>query len=393
MILREPFLRQRAKFQATRKTMQVGNCRFQALSADVAGSFGSNPSFIVADEVAQYKDRKLWDAMTSGQGARKNARIVAISSAYQFDPESLIYELFTYACKVRDGIVEDDTFCPILYYLPLDKDWKDKSLWPKIMPALGDFCEEKFIEDEFKLALQMPTEEVKFRMLYLNQFLNNATPFIDMAAWDECREPPNPIGLCCGGLDMSSTTDLTAFALYFQDNSVKVWAWCPEDTVRKRVEGLRARYDIWIRQGLLKTTPGNTCDYDFIRRDINEISRQYSIAGIAVDPYNSTQMMTQLAADGFKVTSFRNSYVNMSSPIKQLQTLVLSKTLKHGGNPVLRWSASNLIVKQDSSGHLSPAKDKSTDSVDMMVACIMACGLFQSTPTSSCYDTGGLDYV
>ena len=156
--------------------------------------------------------------------------------------------------------------------------------------------------------------------------------------------------------------------------------WVPAENVGKRVKRDRAPYDVFIRDEELLTTEGNVVDYDRVRAKINEIAEHLSIQEIAIDRWNSTQLQTQLMGDGFTIVPFGQGFASMSSPTKELERMLLDRKLRHGGNQVLRWMARNVCVTQDAAGNLKPAKDKSTERIDGVVALIMAIGRAGSAP-------------
>jgi phage terminase large subunit-like protein len=167
--------------------------------------------------------------------------------------------------------------------------------------------------------------------------------------------------------------------------------WIPADNAQKRERRDRVPYQTWARQGLIEMTPGNVIDYDIIRARINELGKRFEIREIAVDRWNATQITTQLDGDGFELISFGQGFKDMTAPSKEFEKLVVSGKLRHGGNPVLRWMASNVSVQMDAAGNLKPSKDRSTERIDGIVAAIMGLGraMLQLEP-ASVYETRGV---
>jgi len=142
----------------------------------------------------------------------------------------------------------------------------------------------------------------------------------------------------------------------------------------------------------MEATPGNVIDYERIRQHIEDLNDNYPIREIAIDRWNSTQLHTQLTDGGLIVVPFGQGYKDMSAPTKELGALVLSKRLRHAGNPVLHWMAGNVAVLQDAAGNLKPAKDKSADRIDGVVATIMGLGrLMVSSSVDGFYVSSGLE--
>jgi len=203
-----------------------------------------------------------------------------------------------------------------------------------------------------------------------------------MDKWDKCAFPVDAEKLrgrtCYGGLDLSSTTDITAFVLVFPplDESDKYqilpFFWIPEENIDQRVRRDHVPYDVWEKQGYIKTTEGNVVHYGFIENFIEELGTKYNIREIAFDRWGAVQMTQNLDDMGFTVVPFGQGYKDMSPPTKELMKLTLEKRIAHGGNPVLRWMMDNVYVKTDPAGNIKPDKEKSTEKIDGIVATIMA---------------------
>ena len=201
---------------------------------------------------------------------------------------------------------------------------------------------------------------------------------------------------CYVGIDLSSTQDITAAVFVFPrpDGSVAVLPrfWIPEEGLRKRVKRDRVPYDTWLQDELVFATDGNVVDYEAIRHQLHEDGDRFRIREIAIDRWNATQLTTQLTDDGLTVVPFGQGFKSMSGPTKELEKLVLEGKLYHGGNPVLRWMASNVAVKQDPAGNLKPDKQKSSDRIDGVVAMVMGLGraIVQPEDPASVYETRGI---
>jgi len=351
---------------------------YRAIPAEAAGRHGYNASGVIYDELHAAPNRELYDVLATSTGARRQPIIFVITTA-GWDRHSICWELHDFAHKVRDGIIQDPSFLPVLYSAPEDADWLDEDVWQRANPALGDFRSLDEMRTAALRAREVPGQQNAFRRLYLCQWTEQADRWLDMAVWDENDASCDPQALkgedCFAGLDLSSTTDLTALELYFpEDGDVLSFFWVPEARMRERALRDRVPYDVWVRDGFIRVTDGNVVDYDEIRADINELATLYRIRELAIDRWNSTQLQTQLMGDGFTVVPFGQGFASMTAPTKELERLVLERKLRHAGNPVLRWMASNVAVKQDPAGNLKIDKAKSTERVDGMVALAMAVG-------------------
>ena len=269
---------------------------YRAISAEAYSKHGFNASVVIYDELHAAPNAELWDVLSTSQGARAQPVMMAITTA-GYDRHSILGKLYTHGCQVRDGLVDDPTFLPILYEAPKDADWTDEAVWYQANPALGDF---RSLEDMRILAARaksITSQENTFRRLYLNQWTEQSERWIDMAAWDACRVAFDAESLkgrrCYAGLDLSSRTDLTAAVLAFPDDddglTILPVFWVPGDNVGARERVDRVPYGQWIRDGLIIPTPGNVVDQGFIREDLNRLGRDYAIQELAFDPWNSHQ--------------------------------------------------------------------------------------------------------
>ena len=296
-----------------------------------------------------------------------------------YDKLSVCYELYSYAKRVASGESPDDTFHSVIYEAPENADWSDEQVWRDCNPALDDFRSLDEMRQRFNEAREIPALETAFRQLYLNQWVESVTRWLSSEAWDRGSSPIDPESLrgqrCFGGLDLSTTTDLSALVLVFPDGDGGYQAlpyfWCPAENARLRQTRDRAPYETWIRQGLLRATPGNAVDYRRIRADIGELGKQFNIRKLAFDRWNATQLTADLMDDGFEVAEHGMGYASMSAPTKEFERLVLAGKFQHGGHPILRWCAANVTVELDSAGNYKPSKRKSVERIDGVVAAIM----------------------
>ena len=183
---------------------------------------------------------------------------------------------------------------------------------------------------------------------------------------------------CYAGLDLSSTSDITALVLMFpprhegENYQVLPFFWLPEDTLALRSRRDHVLYDVWEKQGFLLTTEGNVVHYGFIERFIEELSTIYHIREIAYDRWNATQMVQNLEGMGLTMVPFGQGYKDMSPPSKEYYKLMMEGKIQHGGHPVLKWMAQNVVMRQDPAGNIKPDKEKSVEKIDGIVATIMA---------------------
>lgn len=351
---------------------------YKVISSEAYSKHGLSVSYAGMDELHAWPDRELYDVLVTSMGARRQP-LTVITTTAGFDKHSLCYELWDYAEKVAAGIITDDSFLAVIFAAAKDDDWKDPATWAKANPNFGVTVQQSFYEQECQKAISLPSYENTFRRLYLNQWTEQDVRWLSMDAWDACNAAlPDLKGRdCYAALDLSSTTDLSALVLAFPIDGVVhllPFFWVPSEGVKKRAERDRVPYDVWIKEGLIEATPGRVIDYERIRKRINELSEIYHIREIAVDRWNATQLATQLEGDGFEMIAFGQGFASMAAPTKELEKRVLEGTLNHGGNPVMRWMASNITVEQDAAGNMKPSKAKSTERIDGVVATIMCLG-------------------
>jgi phage terminase large subunit-like protein len=352
---------------------------YRAISAEAYSKHGFNASMVVYDELHAAPNRELWDVLSTSMGARTQPLMFAISTA-GYDRHSILWELYDHAKKVEETPDLDPSFLPLLYEAPREADWLDEKVWKAANPALGDFRSLDEMRIAANRAKAIPAQQNTFRRLYLNQWTEQAERWIDMSTWDLGATPVDREGLrgrpCYLGLDLASTRDVTALVAVFPDDDggfdVLPFFWVPEDTMTARVTRDRVPYDQWQSDGQLFTTSGNVCDYDVIREFVRELADEFDIREIAFDRWGATQLVTQLQGDGATCVPIGQGFASLSAPTKELEKLILSGQVRHGGHPVLRWMAGNVAVEQDPAGNVKPSKKKSTERIDGVVALVMA---------------------
>lgn len=384
MVEQCPSLKKRIKPLLSQKRLIYTplNSFYQVLSAESYTKHGLNVHGVIFDELHAQPNRALYDVMTHGSGdARKQPLFFLITTAGT-DRNSICWEVHQKAEDVLRGKKIDPSFYPVIYGMDENEDWTDEANWYKANPSLGVTVEIDKLRTAFLSAKENPAEENLFRQLRLNQWVKQSVRWMPMDKWDECAFPIDMESLkgrvCYGGLDLSSTTDITAFVLVFppldEDDKYVVlpYFWIPEDTVEMRVRRDHVPYDTWQGKGLIMSTEGNVIHYGFIEQFIEELGKQYNIKEIAFDRWGAVQMTQNLEGLGFTVVPFGQGYKDMSPPTKELMKLVLEKRIAHGGNEPLRWMMDNIYVKTDPAGNIKADKEKSTERIDGAVATIMA---------------------
>lgn len=384
MVEAEPALLRRAEIYRRSIVVPQTGSSYKVLSADARTKHGFNAHGIILDEVHAQPNRELYDVLHTSTGARRQPIEFLITTAGMYDPESIAWQLHEYAEKVRDGVIDDPTFLPVIYGAPREADYRDPAVWTKANPGIGSTVKADYLAAEAKRAEEEPSYENTFRRLHLNQWTQQMTRWIQIEDWNACAAPmPDLTGRSCfPALDLSTTTDISALSLVFPPESdtepyyVLPFFWCPEATIRQRSKRDRVPYDAWVRDGFMEATPGDVVDYAFIRRRVNELSKKYKLEMIAYDPWNATQLATQLGEeDGFQMVEFRQGYISMNEPSKELERLIVSARMRHPDNPVLNWMISNVTIRTDPAGNIKPDKSRSTGRIDGVVATVMGIGM------------------
>lgn len=379
MALQVPELRKISKFYDSTKRIYVPSTEsfYQALSADADFSDGINPSGVVVDELHRHKNRELYDLLKQGSDTREQPLLIVITTA-GFDRNSVCFEEWEYARKVRDGLVEDPALYVSLYETPPEITWEqlaaDESLWKLANPALGDFLRIEGLRDLVREANEKPALRNSVMRLRFNIWTQSETRWFNADAWRKCGGLLGDLHgqACYGGLDLASTSDFAAWVLFFPDGSkVLPRIFIPQSALEKR-GFMRAQLEAWVRDGNLIVTPGDVIDYDFIKAQIQRDADTYRIAEVGYDPWSAMQIAVQLQSEGLPMVPVRQGFGTLSSPAKYLETLVAKGELNHGGHPVLAWMADNVTIEEDAAGNIKPSKKRSTEKIDGIAALVTA---------------------
>ena len=387
MIRNEKWLDDRAEI--FKHSIVIGDAAYHKISSEATTEHGGSTHVGVVDELHAQPDGELVGVLKTSMGSREQPLLLYVTTS-DYDREgSVCNQKHDYACKVRDGIIEDSEFLPIIFEASKDADWTQPETWEKANPNLGVSLRREFLAHECQVAQDDPLCENLFKRLHLNIRTEQAFRWMPMVKWDACNKPVDLAALkgrdCWAGLDLASISDMASLVLAFplpdDEFAVLPFFWCPADTATERSRKDRVPYTLWHDQGLLELTPGNSTDYRFIRRRINQLSKEYKIQEIAFDPWNATTLIQQLTdEDGFNAAEHRQGTVSMNEPMKMVMRLVREKNLRHGGHKILRWNMSNLSARSDASENVRPDKEHSADKIDGAVATIMAVGRAAAAP-------------
>jgi len=395
---------------------QATGSAYHVLSADAPSKHGKNSHGILFDELHAQSNRDLYDVLKTSTGSRRQPLLIMFTTA-GFDKHSICWEVHDHAIKMMNGTITDDFFLPVIYAADETDDWTSPKTWKKANPNYGVSIKEDYLKAECDKAQVTPAYENTFKRLHLNLWTEQQTRWLQMREWDACALPAVNYDelrgrTCYAGLDLASTTDIAALVLLFpprtEDEKFAVlpFFFIPEDGLHDRVRKDGVPYDVWKRTGLIQTTPGNLIDYRWIMLKLGQCRIDFDLRVLAFDRWGSQKIVNDLCDEvGFTVDpkeasarrhplliQFGQGFASMSPPTKELLNLILGRKITHGGNPVLRWMAQNMIVKHDPAGNIKPDKSKSTEKIDGIVALAMSLGVCLSVPVAppSVYESRGV---
>lgn len=357
----------------------------KVLSAEVYGKHGLNPTVVIFDELHAQPNRDLWDVMTFGAGAARKEPLWWVITTAGDDPDrhSIGWEIHEQAVKLRDGELYDPTWYVKIYNAPEDADIFDEEVWHQANPSLGKTISIESVRQEALAARNSEASERLFRWLRLNQWVAvKRTGWLPLTLWDKTVgkwDLSELVGKkCYTGLDLSSTTDITAAVhLFPPQDGIPDWrfihdAWIPEDNMKDRVANDGVPYDRWVNQKYLHATPGNVVDYEFVEARILQASKQYDLHTLGTDPWNSRMLTQRLMRQGVDVIEIPQDMRNMSPAMKLIERLLKKGIMSHEKNPVARWCFGNVATAIDGNENIKPVKNKSRDRIDLTVALINA---------------------
>lgn len=339
------------------------------------------------DEIHEHRTDDVVNKMRAGTKGDNSALIFEITNS-GYDRHSVCWQHHEYSRQVLEGVVQNDSWFAFVAALEDGDDWTDEKVWPKANPLLDVTVTRRYLREQVQEALEMPAKQALVKRLNFCIWTEASVGAIEMARWDVGAGHPQITAgdKVFGGLDLSATTDLSAFLVEREapDGYLDMLAffWCPKDAIALRSRRDHVPYEQWVREGWIIATEGPTVDYDAIRRrlsgyfvldgsvrhDDDCLADTFEFVEIGFDPWNGTQLTTQLLSDGLPMVKVPQGYAYMSAPTKDWLARVAAGKVRHGGNPVLRWMASNLVVLTDPAGNMRPDKDKSTERIDGQAA-------------------------
>lgn len=353
------------------------NGAFKLLPGDPGD--GTNPHCAIVDEYHEHQSPRAYDAMYSGMGARRQPLLLVTTTAGH-NRAGPCYQLEAYAHRVLDGQVDDQTLFAVLYTLDPNDDWTDPLVWPKANPNLGVSVSRENLEEACFEAQHNSVRQVNFLTKRMNIWVNAGTQWLDARDWEACTDYGVQLDQFAGrrailGLDLASKIDLCALEILIEDGPRWVrfgLYYLPEDPVMAGASSTHAHYYAWHLDGRLILTPGNVTDYGYIKADIQRLCRLLRVEAIAYDPYQATQLATELLAEKVPMIEVKQTVANLSEPMKNLMALIKAKKIAHDGCPVMTWQLSNVVAYTDAKDNIYPRKESPENKIDSPVALIMA---------------------
>ena len=405
MVLNSKELSSRGRVFRNSISVESSGSYYKSISSESTTAHGMNLSCAIFDELHAQKDRELYDVISTSMGSRKQPLLICITTA-GYDRQSICYELNQYAIKVRDGIIKDPSFLPVIFRAENDDDWTDPKVWAKANAGYGTIIKKEYFRQQFNKAINTPSFQNTFKRLHLNIWTNAESGMFTDKEWTDCNLEKIDLSKfenadCFGGLDLASTRDLSAFTLLFPDAegeyfTVVPFIFVPSAKLEQRKGGDGVDYQTWSDNGHLIVTEGNVTDYSFIQAKILELAERFNLISISFDRWNSSQLVINLMSEGLTLNPIGMGYISQNAPTKLMESLVLDKKINHGGHPVLRWCMSNVVLETDAAGNIKLSKKKAKDKIDPIASTVMAFAEYMNTlddEGDSIYSDRGLLFI
>jgi phage terminase large subunit-like protein len=381
------FLRGKWKESYGKITHLKSDSYITALSKDANKSGdGFNPQTAIIDEYHAHRTSEILDVLVSGMGARKQPLTMIITTA-GFELANPCYSVeYEYVSKILDPNIpiSNEEYFVMVNELDKDDDIKDENNWEKANPILCSYEEGvNYIRSQMKEALDVPEKMRNYLTKNMNIWVDQKdNGYMMMDKWNECGQDVELSIIegmeCTVGIDLSAKIDLTSVSFEFKMNDGKYLvlshSFMPEDTLRNKTKKDKVPYDLWVKQGWITTTPGAVVDYNFIKSYIRNFEETHNckVKEICADPWNATQFMQDMEAEGYLMIEIRQGIATLGAPTKDFREQVYQKNIIHNNNPVLTWAIGNAVTKQDANENIMLDKSKATDRIDPIASLINA---------------------
>jgi len=399
MVLQNEHLSKRAKvFRNSIVNESKGNF-FQAISSDSKTKHGFSAGIVVMDELHVQKNRDLYDTLLTSTGARAEPLFISITTS-GYDKNSIGYEIYSYAKNVESNIIQDDSFYSCIFEADKEDDITLESTWKKANPCYGVSLKKEYMKRESQRAIDVPSYRNTFLRLHLNIWTDSYSSWLTSGEWDACYDKNFDYSTlegkqCWGGIDLSTTRDISAVVLLFHENEkfiILPFFFIPKDNLKNRRDRDGVDYEMFVRDNHVIATEGNVIDYNVIKEKINELGNKYKIQSISYDRWNASMLVSSLIEDyGINMSPLGMGFVSQSAPTKELEKLILEKKIIHNNNPAANWMLSNVSLMEDPAGNIKISKQKSKSKIDFVAAMILSLADFMSCEsTESVYNHRGI---
>ncbi len=397
MIMADPNLMDACKIFQNSIVIDEIASSFKPMSSEAKSSHGGNIHFGVLDELHLQRNDELVTGIETGMASRAQPLFLYLTTS-DYERESICNETYDYAKMIMDGTVKDPNFLPGIWEATIKDDWTDEEVWKKANPNYGISVRPEYIAKKCKKAQNKPSFENEFKRLHLNIRTEQNIRYMVMSDWDKCNgvvDEKSLLGrIAYGGLDLSVNEDLSALVFVFPDDDggfdVIPKFYSPRDlALARKKKGVD--YLTWERLGYLTLTPGNEVDYDFIMADMEKAAEDWNLIDIGYDPWNAKYFGQIIEKKRIvQMVEFPQNYSCMNEPMKTIEAKTKAAKIRHGGHPILRWNATNLMAKRDPAGRVRPIKGRQDQKIDGIVAFITAMGraLFSEGSQESTYEDG-----
>lgn len=389
MVRQDRVLRERCEVIDSSKRIIVArtNSFYRAIPADAEGTHGINAHGVIFDELHTQPDRRLYDVLTTSQGAQRQPLTVFFTTA-GFDKATICGEEHDRALKVASGVIDDPSYLPVIYAAGEEDDWEDPKTWRKANPsydALGIAFQDDLAR-QARRAKDSPAFRNTFLRLHLNRWTRQQTTWLPMERWDATAGLVNlaeiaPDRHCTIAAWLASSTELATVIVLFPPEAeggeyvVHMDTFAPADNIDALADRDQLPYRKWVEQGWLTLTEGDIIDFGRIRRQIiDRYARRYQVDEIACNPRGAVQFMQQLQAEDQNVVEVLPGFATMSPALNELERLVLGQRIRHGGNEILRAMVANLAVRHNPNGDLRPDREGSSGRIEGVTTLLMALG-------------------
>ena len=370
---------------------------FKPISSEKKGKSGIRPYCALIDEVHEHPDNSVIEMLRAGTKGNRQALILEITNS-GFDRQSVCWNEHEYTVKVCSGELDNDAWFGYVCALDDDDDpFEDESCWVKANPLLGVSIQPEFVREQVAEARGMPSKEAMVRRLHFCEWTEAEGGWMNRTVWESCEADLKLEDYqgeeCYGGLDMSYTSDLSAFAVVFPTGpdtfDAFVDFWKPKDGLTKAIKSDKVPYDLWVKNGHLNLTDGQVIKLGPIAQRMTEYADRCDLRSIAYDRYRHRELADDMLDLGIELPmtehpqGFRRVSDNplwMPRSFQELENAIIEGRIRICANPLMRWNVASAVVRNDPAGTDNRIFDKrkSTARIDGVVALAMALGVATS---------------